>query len=168
MAKAEVAGQGCRFAADPFHEVAIGDEAECPVVDEIRTEARPEVGLGDGHAHPGCEPLPERPGCHLDPEPVVDFGMTGRVAAPLPEVAQIIEGEREPTEVEHGIEQHRAVAVGEHETVAVRPLRISRVDIQIAPPEHHRDVRHAHGHSGMPAVRLLHGIHRQGFDCVDG
>jgi hypothetical protein len=50
-------------------------------------------------------------------------GWPGRLAAELAEVLQVRRGQVVAGQVQQRVEQHRAVAVGEHETVAVGPLR---------------------------------------------
>jgi len=55
---------------------------------------------------------------------------------------------------------------GLNEAVSVGPGRVVRVDHQDPPPDDHRDVGHAHRHSGVTAVRLLDCVHGEGFDGV--
>ena len=70
-------------------------------------------------------------------------------------------------QVEQGVEQHRAVPGGEHEAVAVRPVRIGRVVLQVARPQHVRHGRCAHRQAGMAGVRSLHRVGREEADRVD-
>ena len=63
-------------------------------------------------------------------------------------------------EMQQGIEQHGAMAGGEHETVAVGPVRVGGVEFQEARPQRGGGVGHAHGHAGMAGFG--------GFDGVDG
>src|SRR3970282_1224110 len=116
--------------------------------------------LGDSHADPGGETLTEGPGGHLDAQPVVDLGMPGCVTPPLSEGAEVIETEREPAQVEQRVEQHRPMAIGKDESIPIRPLGCGWVYLEEPTPQSHRDVGHAHRHSGVTAVRLL--------DCVPG
>jgi hypothetical protein len=94
--EAEVAGQRRRLGADPLHQVAVGDEPERPVIDELGAEPRPQVLLGDRQAHPHPEPLAERPGRHLDAQVGLALGMPRRGRAPLPERPQIVHPDPEP------------------------------------------------------------------------
>ncbi len=127
----------------------------------------PKVGLGDGHAHSRCETLAERSGGHLDSKAVVTLGMTGRVAPPLSEVAEVFERQWKPREVEHRVEEHRPVAVGEDEPVTIGPLRRVGVDVEVLRPERGRNVGHSHRHARVSTVGLLNGVHRQRLDRVD-
>ena len=64
-------------------------------------------------------------------------------------------------QVQQRVEQHRAVAVRQHEAVAVRPVRVGRVVAQVAAPQRHGDLGHAHRHAGVAGIGLLHRVHRQ-------
>ena len=70
---------------------------------------------------PVGEALAERAGGDLDPGGEVDLGMPRRLAAPLAELGEVVEGEPVPGQVEHGVQQDRGVAAGEDEAVAVGP-----------------------------------------------
>jgi hypothetical protein len=69
-------------------------------------------------------------------------------------------------EVQQRVHQHRRVAVGQHEAVAVGPVRVRRVVPQVAVPQRDGDVGHAHGRARVAGVRLLHGVHGQRADRV--
>ena len=91
--------------------------------------------------------------------------MPGGLAAELTKALDIFDRKRVAGEVQHSVQQHRAVAVREHEPVAVGPQRVAGVVAHELAPQHLRDIGHAHGHAGMPRVRALYGIHGQ---CADG
>ena len=139
VVEAEMAGQRRRFRRDAFHHAAVAADGIDVVVEDV--EARPVVAAGqpllrDGHADAGGDALPERAGGGLDARDPVIFGMAGRLAVELAEAADVVERHRglpqrlifgvhrlRLGEVEHGPEQHRGVAVGEHEAIAVGPDR---------------------------------------------
>src|SRR5690606_18400563 len=100
-AETQMTRKGSRLGRDALHQVAVRDEAEGPVIDEILAHPGPEMCLGDRHADPGAETLAERAGRHLDSEMVVDLGMTGGVGSPLAELTEILEGKREPGQMQH-------------------------------------------------------------------
>jgi hypothetical protein len=62
--------------------------------------------------------------------------------------------------VEERIKQHRAVPVGQHDAVAVGPVRVGRVVLQVPRVQRRGDLGHAERHAGVP----LAGAH----DRVDG
>ena len=47
------------------------------------------------------------------------------------------------------VNQHGAVAVGQHKAVAIAPMRVARVVVQMLAPQGDRDIGHAHGRAGM-------------------
>jgi hypothetical protein len=81
-------------------------------------DVEPEGGIGDA--------LPQRPGRRLDARSLVGLGMPGRPAAPLPEGLQIVQAQVVAGQVEEAVEQHAAVSGRQHESVAVRPVRVTR------------------------------------------
>ena len=159
-------GERDRLVRNAFHQVAVGAEHIGVVVDDV-AELRREVALGDRHADRVAEPLAERAGGGLDAGRLEILRMPWCVRAELAEVLDLIDRHRlVAEEIEHRIEQHRAVAGREHEAVAVRPLRIGRIEFQELGEQHGRDVGRAHRQAGMPGLRLLHRIHRQRPDGV--
>ena len=63
--------------------------------------------------------------------------------------------------------RHRGMPDRQDEPIAVRPDRMCRIEPQDALPEAAAPRRERHRGAGMPGVRLLHGVHRQGADGVD-
>lgn len=53
------------------------------------------------------------------------------------------------------------MAVGQHETITIGPLRLRWMMAQMAAPQGHSHVRHAHWGTGVTGVGLLDGIHSQ-------
>nr|GFC96690.1 hypothetical protein [Tanacetum cinerariifolium] len=66
------------------------------------------------------------------------------------------------------VQEHRSMTHRQHEAVAVWPVRMFRVIAQEIFPQGVADRRQRHGCAGMTRVGLLHGIHRQGANGVDG
>ena len=64
------------------------------------------------------------------------------------------------------VDQHRAVAVAQHEAVAVRPVGIGRVVPEVAVPQHLGNVGHAHRGAGMAGLRFFNGVDSQHADGV--
>ena len=169
LAETQRAGERARLVRDPFHQAAVAHEHPGAVVDDgvpVAVEARREDLLRNGHAHGVRESLAERPGGRLDPGRVAVFGVAGGHRVELAEAPQLVERERVAAQVEQGVEEHRAVPVGEHETVPVRPRGIGRIVLQVVVPEHLGDVRHPHRHAGMAGLRTLHRVHGQRADRV--
>jgi CobQ-like glutamine amidotransferase family enzyme len=82
----------------------------------------------------------------------------------LAEVLQVVDGQIVAGEVQQAVDQHRAVAVGLDEAVAVGPLGVGRVVAQVAAPQHFGDFGHAHRGARVAGVGLLDGVHGQRTD----
>ena len=108
------------------------------------------------------------------------FRMARRLAAELAEAADIVERDRRLPEllvigvhrlragqVQHGPQQHRGVAVREHEAVAVGPDRILRVEAHDPVPDRVDQRRQRHRRAGVPGLGLLDRVDREGADGVD-
>ncbi len=163
----QMAGQRAGFVADPFHQAAVAGEGIGAVVDQLRAEAPGQHALGQRHAHRIGEPLAQGARGGLDARRVAELGVARGPAAELPEALELLDRHlRIAGEVEERIEQHRAVPVREHEAVAVRPVRMRRIELQKSLEKDRRHIGHAHRHAGMPGVRLLHRIHRKGADGI--
>ena len=63
--------------------------------------------------------------------------------------------------MQHRVEQHRGVPVGQHEAIAVRPDRILGIEAQKVLPQRVSHRRHRHRRAGMARIGLLHRIHRE-------
>ncbi len=84
----------------------------------------------------------------------------------LAEVFQLVDGQVVAGQVQQRVDQHGAVAIGEHETVAVGPLRVGRVVLEVLAPQRYGHVGHAHRGAGVAGLGLLNGIHSQRADGI--
>ena len=164
LAQAERSGKRAGLVRDALHQAAVPGKHVGVVIDDV--EARP-VELGrkhpfrDRHADGVGQSLSERSGGGLHPGRAAVFRMAGRHGVQLAEAPQLVHRQLVAGEVQQRVEQHRAVAVGEHEAVAVGPFRIGGIVAQMAGPQRQRDLGHAHGHARMAGVRRLHRVHGQ-------
>src|SRR2546426_3136259 len=126
-----------------------------------------EMGLGERQADGVPNALAQWPGRHLDAGRVPVLGMARRLAAPLPELLDVVEREVVPREIEHRVQQHARVPARQHEAIAARPGGIGGVVAQVALPQDVGGRGERHRRSRMTRVRLLHRIHREGADGVD-
>jgi hypothetical protein len=152
LAEPQHAGEGAHLVRNALHEAAVAEEDIGVVIDHgvaRAVEARREELLGERESDRVREPLAERSGGGLHARCVADLGMAGRLRVQLAEVAQLLDRQVVAGEVEKRVLEHRAVAVRQHEAVAIRPRGIGRVVTQVAPPEHLGDLGHAHRHAGM-------------------
>ena len=170
LAQAEVPREGTGLGGDALHHVAVAGDDIGEVVDDLVAGAvvpGRQVGLGHGHAHGVRNALAERSRGGLHAGRIAVFGMAGRLAFPLPEIPELIEGQIVAGEMQHGVEQHGTVPAGEHEAVPVRPVGILRVVPHEARPQHVGDGRGFHGKARVAAVGLLNGVDGQHADGVD-
>ena len=99
-------------------------------------------------------PWPSGPVVVSMPGGMAVFRMAGGLAAELAEALQLIQRHVGIAgEMQQRIEQHRAVAGRQHEAVAVRPIRMLRVELQELGEQDRRHVGHAHRHAGMAGGR---------------
>ena len=114
-----------------------------------------------------AEPLAERPRGRLHPRRMAVFGMARRQRSELAEVLELVERHVGIAgEVEHRVEQHRAVPGRQHEAIAVRPFRIGGVECQELREQHGGDIGGAHRQPGMTGIRLFDGVHREPADRI--
>ena len=132
LAQPEMTGERGGLGGDPFHQVAVGDDAVDVVVDDIEpraVEGRGQEPLGDGHANAIGEALPQGTSGDIDPRGMQALRMTGRLGAKLAEVLQLVERQIIASDVQQAVEQGRTVAGGENEAVAIRPFRFLRIEV---------------------------------------
>ena len=153
--------------ADAFHQIAVGAEHVRAVIDEFAAEHCGEVPLRDRHADRIGQTLAERPGGGFDAGGMAVLRMSRGERAELAEALDLVDGHRlVAEEIKQRIEQHRAVAGREHETVAVGPGRIGRVEFEEAREQDGGDIGRAHGQAGMAGLGLLHRVHGQRADGI--
>ena len=171
LAEPKRAGEGGRLGGDALHEVAVGDDAVDAVVDDL--VSGPVVVLckeflRDGHADAVGEPLAERAGGHLGAGGKAKLGVARGLALPLPELPDVVERELVAGEVEQRVQEHRGVAGGQHESVAVGPEGVGGVVLEEPVPQRIGHRGGAHRGAGMAAVRLLDRVDRKEADRIDG
>ena len=128
----EMPGKPDRLVVDAFHQAAVAGDDPGAVVDQVVAVDRVQMPLGDRHADRHRQALAERPGGRLDPVEHEILGMAGAGAAELAEVADVLDRRpRVAGQVEQRVDQHRAVAGRQHEAVAVGPVRVGRIVLQI-------------------------------------
>src|SRR5579862_180644 len=91
--------------------------------------------LRDCHADAVRKTLPERTGGGLHARRMAIFRMTRRLAAPLPEVLDLIQREIVAGQVKQAVEKHGAVPCAQHESVAIAPMRIFWIVPEVLHPK---------------------------------
>ena len=169
VAQIPVPRQRGGFRGDSLHEIPVAHDSVHLMIQEagVALEPRLHHALRERHADTVRKSLAERAGRGFDARRVPVLGMTGRLRAPLAEALQLFHRKVELEEMEQRVEQHGRVSRGEHESIAVRPLRILGIEVHVLRPEHVRHVRGAHRRARVPRFRLLYGVGRQKFDRID-
>ena len=132
------------------------------MIDQIAAENRSEMALRDRHADRVGKALAEWSGRSFDTGRVAAFRVTGRDRAELAKAFDLLDGHGfVAEEMQDCVKQHRAVAGGEHEAIAVRPGRLGRIEFQKSGEQHGGDVGGAHRQARVAGFGLFHCIHRQ-------
>ena len=90
-AEPEVAGERGRLVGEPLGQVAVADDAEGAVVDDVGAEARPQLALGERQPTALAMPWPSGPVVTSTPSVWPRSGWPGRLRAPLPEGPEVVE-----------------------------------------------------------------------------
>lgn len=146
-----------------FHQAAVAQEHPGAVVDDLVLGPVVALGqqlFGQRKAHGVGQALAERPGGGFHAGGFMMLRMAGGLAAELTELLELLDRQVVAAQVQQRVLQHRAVAVGQHEAVAVEPLGVVGVVTEIVVPEDLGDIGHAHRHAGMPGLG--------GFDRISG
>jgi hypothetical protein len=130
LGKAQRASQRASLMADAFHHAAVPQEGVGEVVDDVVTRTvflAVELGrqqlLGQRHAHCVADALAERAGGGFHAGRDAELRVAGGLAVQLPELLQLVHGQVVAGKVQQRVDQHRAVAVAQHKSVTVRPVR---------------------------------------------
>ena len=113
-------------------------------------------------------PWPERPGRHLDAARPGRSRDGPRSASPARGSAgsASMPNVRVAGQMQQRIEQHRAVAVRQHDAVAVGPGRIGGQELQVPREERRRDLGHAERHALMAFAGAHDGVDGEEADRV--
>ena len=168
LAQTQRTGQRADFVGDAFHHAAITQEHVGVVVDyrvARAVELRAHDFFCQGKAHGIGQTLTQRAGGGLNARRVAQLRVTRGAAVQLAEVFQVVDRQVVAGQVQQRVDQHRTMAVGQHEAVTVSERRVARVVLQIIAPQYFGDIRHAHRGTRVAAVGFLHGIHAE---CTNG
>ena len=112
-----------------------------------------EVLAGNGDADRVGQALAEGSGRHVDPREHRGR-VTLQAGAELPvRLQQLLLGD-DPDRPEHGVEQRRGVALGEHDVVVGGQVGPVPVVAQVAEEQHRHEVGRRHRRRGVPGLRL--------------
>ena len=151
--------------ADAFHQAAVARDDPGVMVLHLGAPAGAQMLFGHGKAHGIGNPLTQRAGGGFHPRNMAEFRVAGGDRAPLAEILDLVQRHiLIPRQVEQRIDQHRAMARRQDETVTVRPARRLGIELQMFLEQDGRHIGHAHRHPRMPRIRGGHRVQRQGAD----
>ena len=166
----QVAGQRRGLGGHAFHQVAVADKGPGAVVDRHMSAlvvARRQMRFGNRHADGIGHALAQRAGGDLDTRCVAALRMPGCLAAPLPELFQVVQRQVIAGDMQQAVEQGTAMPGRQHEAVAVGPQGVGRMVLQMAGPQRIRHGGRAQRQARVPAVGMLHHVNRQKAQGVD-
>ncbi len=169
LAQTQGSRQRADFVGDAFHHATVAEEGVGVVIDHVVAVAV-KLGrqdfFGRCHAHGVGNALPQWASGGFYTGCIAVFGVAGSFAVQLTEVLQIVDRQLITAEVQQRVNQHGAVTIRQHKAVAVGPVRVGRIVLEIVPPQHFCNVRHSHWRTGVTGVGFLDGVHAQGTDSV--
>ena len=130
LTQAQCTGKRAGFVGDSFHQATVAQENVSMVIDyrmTIAVELRSEYLLGQRHTHTIRDALTQGPSSGLYARGVTILGVAGRARVQLAKILELFYGQIVAGEVQQRVMQHRAVAIGKDETIAIGPLGVSRV-----------------------------------------
>ena len=161
LVQLQVARKRDRFLTDALHQVAVRRQNEGVVIDDIVAILLVQSGLRDGHANGGRDALAQRPRGRLDPGSVTVFRMSGSLGTDLTKVPDLIERDVLVPEQEQGrVEQHGAVAGRQDEAIAVRPVRMVRIELHVLRQQNGGDVGRTHRQARVARIGRFHRVDR--------
>ena len=146
-------GKGDRLVADALHQAAVARDHIGEVVDDLLAVLRALEFFGHGETDRVRDPLTQRASGSFNRIGQEVFRVARRACAHLAEVLDLFERKLFVTgEVQQRIDQHGPVARRQNETVAVRPQRVGRVELQVLFEKNRGDIRHAHRHARVAGI----------------
>jgi hypothetical protein len=138
LAQGQDARERTGLVRDALHQAAVAHRHVGVMVNELEARAVElggEEALRERHADRVRQPLPERTGRGLHAGREAVLGVSGRLGVQLAKALDLLHRQVVARQMQEGVEQHRAVAVGEHEAVAAGPPGIGGIVAQVPPPQ---------------------------------
>ena len=152
-----------------LHQASVAEEYPGFVIDDgiaVAVELGGEHFLGERHADGIRNALPQRTGRRLNAEPRLVLRVTGGAVSQLPKISNLVDRQFVPGQMQQAVQQHRTVAVRQHEAVAIGPARVAGIVFVVVVPQNFGYVGHAHRRAGVSGICGLNGVHAQGTNGV--
>ena len=155
------------FLRNTFHQATVARDHIGKVIDNVITITGIHDALAKGETDRGRNALTQRAGGGFNAFAVAVFRMTGRARAHLTEILDLIKIEIFVSgQVQKRIQKHRTMTCGQDETVAVRPVRMLRIELQEFGVKNSRNICHAHWHARVTGFSFFDSIGRKEADGV--
>ena len=162
--------QGQGLGRNAFHHAAVAADRVGAVIDDFIARAVEhccQVLFSSRHTDCHADACAQRSGGGFDADRVAVLRMARGQGAELTELGQFLLRKAVAEQVQQGIKKHGAVAAGKNETVAVRPLRILRIDLHVICPQLVRHSCCAQRQARMSGICLLDRVRGQNADRID-
>jgi hypothetical protein len=167
LAQVEVACQRNHLLPHALLQAAVAHKGVGVVINQILAKAGVQIRLCHRHAEGIGNALAQRAGGDLDADGRVALGVAFAVRAQLAKALDFFNRKvRVARQVQQRIQQHRAVPVGQHHAVAVKPLGLSWVELEVARVQRGGNFGHAQGHALVTLLRFDDGVDGQKTDGV--
>ena len=169
LAQTPGTGQRTGFVRNTFHQATVAEEYISVVIDDFvagLVEFGRQQLFSHRHADGVGDALAKGTGGGLHARRIAVFRVTRRFRMQLAEALELVHRQVVAGQMQQRIQQHRAVAVGQHKAVAVKPFRVGRVMAQVMVPHDFGDFRHAHRRARVAGLGFFHCIHGQRPDRV--
>ena len=162
--------QGSGFGSHPFHLVPVGGDAVGVMVHHfvpISVVPGSHHFFRHGQTHSHGKAVAQRTRGHIHPGGHAVFRMARSLAAPLPEVLQVFQGEVIACQMEHGIKQGTAMARRQDKPVPVEPVGVFRIVFHEPVPDGVHQGCGSQRQSRVAGIGRLHLIDGQKTQGVD-
>ena len=137
---------------DALHQVAVAHNGVGMMVHDGKAgpvELGSQHLFGQGKAYTVGKTLPQRASGGLDARRVAIFRVSGRLAAPLAKLLELLHRQIVAGQVQQAIKQCGTMPRRQDKPIAVRPKRVGGIVLQELGPKYVGSVSHAHRQAGV-------------------
>ena len=171
LAELQVSRERRGFGGDPLLQVAVRDDGEDAVVNDVvpwAVELFGEATFRNRHANAVGEPLTERAGGGFNACGEAELWVTRGERAPLAECLEVVERQAISGEMNQRVEECACMSIRKNEAVAIEPAWCCWGVAQVSRPDGVRHRGATHRCAWMSTVGRLHRINGEGANRGDG
>ncbi len=162
LAELQGTRQRTSLVGNTLHQATVAQKYPGLMVHNVETgliELRGQHFFGQRHANSIRNALPQRTGSRFDRQVRLVLRVTCGAIAQLTKISNLIHRQVVAGQVQQAIQQHRAMTVGQDETIAVGPMRIAWIVLEVIVPQHFGNIRHTHWRAGVTRICGLYRVH---------